>query len=450
MQRPTRPTFSVRSLVLAALLAAPVAGVSASAMAQTGVDGIIREGEGARRNQLNAMERKPFDFAMLGSLKDWKNGEALSAGAASGKPVVIMFWTDYLRAGKRAMALAQRLATQNAANGLIVIGVHGANEWDSAAKPAAPAGATLLLAHDVDGKLRQALSSDNDPDFYVIDRSGQLRFADVETQAVEAAVAVVVKESRDDAAGVNTRLAADVAKRDAEIRRTEALRSAVDMTQLPELPFTPPTADEYKSAKWPDPPKDPNAQNQDSNAPPELPSSLKLPDAPWMPEAPKFDGRVRLIYVFHPDARVTFDYGQWSRFNLLQRQLIRDVRVVGLVSPVMAPTPDGTQSKRLEVDPAKLTPKLEEWRQRVSLEHYIAMDPAGGILEMLLKNYPDTAQGIPVPWVGIVSSDGLLRWWGWMGNERYQGSLDRIIAADPGVKARRAAEEAFIREKNGQ
>lgn len=447
MQRTTR---SVRSLLLAALLAAPIAGVSASAYAQAGVDGIIREGEGARRTQLNSMERKPFDFAMLGSLTDWKNGEALTAGYASGKPVLIMFWTDFLPAGKRAMALAQRLATQNAANGLVVVAVHGAKEWDSAAKPAAPAGATLLLAHDADGKLRQALSVDNDPDFYVIDRAGQLRFADVETQAVEAAVSAVVKESRDDAAGVNTRLASEASKRDAEIRRTEALRSSVDMTQLPELPFTPPTADEYKAAKWPEPPKDPNAQNQDPNAPPELPPSLKLPDAPWIPEAPKLDGRVRLIYIFHPEARVTFDYGQWSRFNLLQRQLVRDVRVVGLVSPVTAPTQDGTQTKKLEVDPSKLTPKLEEWRQRVSLEHYISMDPSGGIFEQLQKNYPEAAQGVPVPWVGIVSSDGTLRWWGFMGSDRFQGSFDRIIAADPGVKARRAAEEAFIREKNGQ
>jgi hypothetical protein len=173
------------------------------------------------------------------------------------------------------------------------------------------------------------------------------------------------------------------------------------MTQLPELPFTPPTADEYKAAKWPEPPKDPNAQNQDPNAPPELPPSLKLPDAPWMPEAPKLDGRVRLIYIFHPEARVTFDYGQWSRFNLLQRQLVRDVRVVGLVSPVTAPTQDGTQTKKLEVDPSKLTPKLEEWRQRVSLEHYISMDPSGGIFEQLQKNYkifeaaPQEARGVP-------------------------------------------------------
>jgi hypothetical protein len=37
-----------------------------------------------------------------------------------------------------------------------------------------------------------------------------------------------------------------------------------------------------------------------------------------------------------------------------------------------------------------------------------------------------------------------------MGSDRFQGSFDRIIAADPGVKARRAAEEAVIREKNGQ
>lgn len=439
----------IRSLLLAAAMAAPLAAPSA-ALAQPGVDGVVREGEGNRRNELNKMERQPFDFALLGSLKDWKNGEALSAGTASGKPVVIMFWTDFLPAGKRAMALAQRLATQNAANGLIVVAVHGPKEWEAAAKPAAPAGATLLLAHDVDGKLRQALNSDNDPDFYIIDRAGQLRFADVETQGVEAAIGIVVKETRDEAAGVNSRLATEAARRDADIRRTEAMRTAVDMTQLPELPFTPPSADDYKNAKWPDPPKDPNAQNQDPNAPPELPPALKLPDNPWMPEAPKLDGRVRLVYIFHPEARVTFDYGQWSRFNLLQRQLVRDVRIVGLISPVNAPSSDGSQTKKLEVDPAKLTPVLEQWKTKVSLEHYISMDPSGGIFEQLQKNYPDAAQGVPVPWVGIVSSDGTLRWWGWMNSSRFQGSFDRIIAADPGVKARRAAEEAYLREKNGQ
>jgi hypothetical protein len=124
------------------------------------------------------------------------------------------------------------------------------------------------------------------------------------------------------------------------------------------------------------------------------------------------------------------------------------VRIVGLISPVNAPTADNSGTKKLEVDPAKLTPKLAEWQKTVPLEHYITMDPSGGIFDEMRKKYTNYQDGgVPVPWVAIVSSDGIMRWWGWMGDGKFQGTFERIVALDPGVKARRAAEEAYIREK---
>ncbi len=434
-----------RSIGHARTLAALAGLCVACGFAQAQVDPqIIREGEGARRTALNATELKPFDFGAFALLRDWKHGSAPSAAGAAGRPVLILTWTDFVPQSRRALAFARRLAEQHAKDGLIVVAAHAAQGWDSVDKGAPVGEGAFLMAHDADGAFRTALRQDADPDFYVVDRAGQMRYADIATESVEAALAIVVGETQEQSAGVKDRLKADAAARDAELRRTEALRDRVDLTALPEIPFTEPSPDEYKKARWPEPPKDPNRQqNQGLNEPePDLPRVV-LADQAFFPSKPEMKGRVTLLYFWHPDSRFTFQGTE--RFDLLQRQNARDLNVVGCLSPLK----DNTgQELKIEADPAKLRERMESFQRARVQGHSIYIDADGAIFQTAQRHYQN--QGLPIPWVAIISSDGVMRWWGWLGDGKGRAAFDRVMEVDPGVKARRAAEAEFIRAREGR
>lgn len=417
---------------------------SSCVLAQQAVDGVVREGEGARRTALNNAERKPFDSGAWSKLSDWKNGPAISASAVAGKPILIVVWSDFLPASKRAVATGKKLAEQHAAKGLVVVCVHNQHEWAAANKPTAATGATFLLAHDASNEFRKAIQSDADPDYYVIDRAGQMRFADIDTGSVEKAVEIAVNESETDAGGLNAKIAAEAKARDLEIRKSEALRTGLDMTNLPEIPFEQPDADTYKDAKWPTAPRDPNS-TPEQLLQPEPAQPVNIPEVGWFPKKPEMKGRVTLMYFWHPDARVS--YKAYDQFELIQRQMSRDLVVVGVISPLFDMNSTANERLKIETDPDKLNKKLEDFRSSKALTHHILADAAGTLFTMSQKNYPDTQQGIPAPWIAVISSDNQMRWWGWMGSPRARAALDKTLETDPGVKARRAAEDAYIKNR---
>lgn len=434
----------MRNRLLAAAVCASLAGL---AMGVEPGDGVIREGEGARRADLNARELRPFDAGAWTSLTDWKNGAALSAASTAGKPVLILTWTDYIPASKRAFALAQKLAEAKHAQGLIVVCVHGKDEWTAANKPA-PAAGNLLLAHDATGAFRGAIRSDNDPDFYVLDRAGQLRYADIATESVEAAVERVCAESLDDAKGLNDRIAADVRQKDADLKRAEALRAGVDLTSLPEQPFELPGESAYQLASWPELPKDPqNGFQATSPGEKQEPQKASIPDVGWLPDKPELKGRVVLMYFWHPD--IPASYRDIATFDLIQTQRGRDVVVVGVLTPPNDPN-QGYGQPTIELDPEKLQVKIKEFQRARPQRHPVLVDLQAGLFTTSKTYYQSFQQGVPAPWVAIVSSDGMMRWWGPMRASGYEAAMDRVLTVDPGVKARRAAEQAYIRSHQGK
>lgn len=435
----------MRNRLLAAAVCASLAGL---AMGVEPGDGVVREGEGARRADLNARELKPFDAGAWASLSDWKNGAALSAASTTGKPVLVLTWTDYVPASRRAFALAQKLAEAKNAQGLIVVCAHGKDEWASASKPS-PATGTLLLAHDASGAFRGAIKSDNDPDFYIIDRAGQLRYADIATESVEAAVERVCTESLDEAKGLNDRIAADARQKDTDLKRAEALRAGVDLTSLPEQPFELPGESAFQLSSWPELPKDPqNGFQASSPGEKQEPQKASIPDVGWLPQKPELKGRVVLMYFWHPD--VPASYRDIATFDLLQTQKSRDVVVVGVLSPLADPNQGGYGQPTIELDPEKLQVKIREFQQARPQRHPILVDLQGGLFTTSKTYYQSFQQGVPTPWVAIVSSDGMMRWWGPMRASGYEAALDRVLTVDPGVKARRAAEQAYIRARQGK
>ena len=406
---------------------------------------IAREGEGARRDALNKRERKAFDSTLWAKLSDWTNGKALTATDTKDKVVLIATWTGYLPTSRRVPALATRLAEEQGKKGLIVVMVHGEQQWDKAAKPAAPEGTTLLLAHDAKGEFRQGLDVDADPDFYLIDRAGQLRFADVTLEALDTAVARLIAEDSGAAAGISDRLMTEQAERERAQRRATTANTQATFTNIPELPFNLPDASEYEKAKWPRRPLDRSKQQEERGA--QLPAKdIRLPDEGWYPSKPKTEGRIVIVYDWHP--RIAFTYNPMFEYaDQLQIQYPRDVVVIGALSTF--PNVSGRQMEKKDNDPAELAKDFERFTKSRVFRHALVNNSKSPI-----RSQADGDEEYIAPVLMMLSSDGKARWWIRAEDEgapvAMESALLDLLKNDPGVQARRKVEAAWIARQQGK
>jgi hypothetical protein len=405
---------------------------------------VLREGEGARRTALNGRERKPFPTAAWGQLSDWANGPALTATSIQDRPVLIVTWTDYLPAARRAVQTATRMSERFAKDGLIVVLVHPEKEWATAAKPASPQGATLLVAKDAKGEFRKTLDVDQDPDFYVIDRAGQLRFADVTLEAVERACEIVAKEGAKDASSLNDRLATERAAAEREARRTGAINSQATFTNIPALPFRQPSETEYANAEWPKLPLD--EQKQQSNPGATLPARpITLPEEGWIPSKPNSKGKLVVAYLFHPRLSRFKDFNDMiPQMDLIQRQYARDVVVVGLLTVFEQANIPGVTFTDDDKNPEKLAETIKGYAKSRNFSHYLAPSFTSNVY----LQAADQTQGgeYPIPAFVIIGTDGMGRWWSTpKGRVAFDAALQQMLRVDPGVQSRRKAEAEWLK-----
>jgi hypothetical protein len=407
---------------------------------------ITRRGEGARRATLTNLELKPFPAGAMGKLSDWQNGSALAASDTKGKVVLVVTYASWLKNSANALASAKALAETYAKKDLIVVGVHDKEGWKDADKAKASGDAKFLLAHDAKNEFRSDLSAGQDPEIYLIDRAGQLRFAGITTGAMEDAVKKLTSEKAEDAAKVNDLLAAEKARLDRERRKTNAAADAIDMTRIPELPFTPPSAEEYEKAEWPLPPMDDNQRREYEKDNTKLPAprSAALPDEGWIPKMPFSTGRAALVLFFHPD-----DISP-SRFitavnNLSSQQRANRDYIIALavIDPLLLGDNSNRQGKKYENDPEVITKRLKDFSKIHKIDFPFLLD-----LDNTLFNAakPDHITEFPSGPVAVLSSDGMMRWFGDASQYGSSGvgSLRKVLEVDPGIQARRLVEFKWL------
>jgi len=432
--------------VLAALLCC-----AGSAIAQTtdmfGVKVLnpVRENSGVRLADLTKRECKPFPAETWATLTDWTNGSAISKAATENKPVLIVTWADWYAPAVRGLTLARKMAEKYGKDGLVVVAVHADQGWGEAKKPKAPEGATFLLAHDSGDKFRKAMSVDADPDFYLIDRAGQLRFADVVNESVEDAVKGLLAESKDDASTLTARVATAKDKFEREGKRTTRANDAVNLAELPELPFEKPDSAAYMKAALPKMKKKSNDGDKMETI---EPKDVPLTTAKWVPSKPTTDGRAYILYFWHPDLLITYQKSMQD-LELLQKQYPRDLVVAGVLT-------SGDDFEKLKIGDLKLrrlTPTegdevMKDFRDRRSLTHSQILDLDGSIIRAMIDT--NNLEGLdPGPLACVISSDGKARWWGGQWGSGFKAAIDRVLANDPGVLSRRKAEMEYITKQNG-
>lgn len=428
-----------RTLIALSILALPALTQAAFAQGARN-EGVIREGAGTRRAALNEMELKPFPSDLWSGVGAWAGGNALTPADTSGKPLLIITWASWYDPSVRALSAVEKVAQQYAADGLIVVGLHEDEGWEDAESAAKSRNLTFRLAHDKANAIRTALMVDQDPDIYVIDRAGQLRFADVDAASLEQAVRIVAKESAEDAAKINQTLADRARAERIRAQSTQDINQAADLTAIPELPFPEPPLEAYESARWPRVERQNNSYQQG-------PVLLALPqDSYYPPQVPATKGRAVVIYFWNPDVSATSNMVR--EMDLLQRQRGRDLVVIGSVVPRDRLT--GSSGGYFSDPAAEATAiellgrRTQEFAQSSRLSHPITFDPTATSmtgLEVSGTRNPNATLA------AVASSDGVVRWFGDARTPSFKAAVQTVITNDPGIAARRAVEEAFLRNK---
>lgn len=401
---------------------------------------IVREGSGESRSKINAMELAPFPGEAWKSLADWQGGTAPTSETLNGQVVLICTYSDWYPPATRAWASFQKLAEKYGKNGLIVVGVHTDEGWADA-KRHAPGDASkpsnLFVARDAKGDFRRVLLSDQDPDVYVIDRAGQLRYGDIATESAEPAVVELLAEKADSAANIKSSMADVQRKADEAARRSASIRQEVSLKTIPELSFTEPAPEIYEKTIWPKEEKKANSSSDNKG-----PKTLNIPTQTdqYFPSDPKLKGRCIVVYAWSPELRVTYEKVMPS-MDRLQTEKGRDIAVIGAVIPVV----DQNNRDKPNEDDAAIGKRIIRFVQGRSISHpqFIATNDVFGTGNSF------TGENA-LPYAAVASSNGVIRWEGSPNSPGFKAAIEQVIAADPGVKARRAAEEAFLKAQGAK
>lgn len=410
-----------RQVLCAAATLALAAGM-ACGQARIWQDDIRREEVGtARRDKLTKMELQAAPADLFSTLASWTGGPALTSDAMKGKAVLVVTFASWEPNSVKVFDRAVRVAEANAEKGLLVLAVHGEKNWDDAVKLANEKGFKGLLAKD-DGKFRAKLLVDGDPDLYLIDRAGQVRFADFETDSLSKAIERVVTESADQAADQPKQFRALLAKEKSEFERpgtaNAVLKKAVE--------FTLPDASAYTKAPWPEKNKDQNNLGANDIQEQKLPNAEAFGQKEiWLTEKPDWNGKIILIDF----------WATWCAPCKKAMPMLDDLAKTWKKDLVIIGNTGATEDQKT----------VERFlRAKNELAYYHNFDDRE-------KDTLYKAVGVrAIPHCVIVSTDGTVRWQGNPLASNFRNVVELIIAVDPGVQARRKAEELALKAQQGQ
>jgi cytochrome c biogenesis protein CcmG/thiol:disulfide interchange protein DsbE len=156
-------------------------------------DDFQREGEGDQRALKDELENKAPPALQV---KSWLNtdNKDLKLGDLKGKVVVLDFWGTWCPPCRAAMPHLKELYKEHKDDGLVIIGVHTTNGADEMEAFVKKEKLPWPVAADVDEKTVKAFRVDSFPDYYLIDRAGKLRVADLSNADLDRAVKALLKE----------------------------------------------------------------------------------------------------------------------------------------------------------------------------------------------------------------------------------------------------------------
>ena len=143
-----------------------------------------------QRDKLNAMHGKP---APALALKEWINSKALAPQDLKGKIVVLDFWATWCGPCIQSIPHNNELAKKYAGKGVVFIGVCAPNGGEKMAQTVKEKKIEYPVALDDNAATFKAFLADSYPDYYVIDRKGNLLWGDIQNNDIEHAIELALK-----------------------------------------------------------------------------------------------------------------------------------------------------------------------------------------------------------------------------------------------------------------
>ena len=188
----------MRSHTMLKLAVVGIAIVGGVMSAFAGEDGFTRErdeGQDAESAAKDSLEGKaPPAIHDAASWMNTKDDAPLDWEQLKGKVVLIDFWGVWCGPCRRAIPHLKELAEKHANDDLVVIGIHTDNDADKGPDYVRDEAIRYPVAFDTNNEVIARFHVDSYPDYYLIDRSGKLRFADLSNGDVDRAVEMLLAE----------------------------------------------------------------------------------------------------------------------------------------------------------------------------------------------------------------------------------------------------------------
>jgi len=160
----------------------------------------IKREHNSNRTALTQLETKPLDPAALASLTDWSHPGTLNAKNTAGKVIVLAVISAADPQSIMAISKLTRLHRDFQDQGLVVVAIHPDAGFELVNEKVLAGKITIPVARDANGVFATAMHTDDYPDYYIIDRAGNLRFADIDKRKVKNAVKALTSETPETAA----------------------------------------------------------------------------------------------------------------------------------------------------------------------------------------------------------------------------------------------------------
>ena len=144
-----------------------------------------------QRAELDAMHGKP---APALAVKEWINSKPLTLADLKGKIVVLDFWATWCGPCLAAVPHTNELMKKYAGKGVVFIGVCAQSGGEKMAETVKSKGIEYPVALDAESLTGKAYMNDSYPDYYIIDRKGNLRWADLVNGDLEKGIEALLKE----------------------------------------------------------------------------------------------------------------------------------------------------------------------------------------------------------------------------------------------------------------
>jgi peroxiredoxin len=152
-----------------------------------------RKGTKAERAAKDKLEGKaPPPWTVF----DWTNtgDKELQPTDLKDKVVLLVFWGVWSKESLAAIPALKKLHAQRVKNGLVVVGIHTTRQGGHLAAHVKAESIAFPVAIDKYGETVKAFAVDAFPAYYLIDRKGVLRVADLDNSDLERAVGILLKE----------------------------------------------------------------------------------------------------------------------------------------------------------------------------------------------------------------------------------------------------------------